>query len=284
MNQSLVRRIAVAIVGLLLLVLFTACSGVGSNGAITLTGSISSVDAAKHSVTLNVNGQSYTINGLSDQEVQALQSQVGKTYSITVTQNSDGSYTISSGSTPTPGAEEGTGTPNANETETASPSETPGANEPGSIAFIGAVQSVSSSSIVVKMPDGSTLSMSITAQTDLSDFNGRPPAVGQTISVEATATANGSFTAAKLSTADSSDNATIVTYTGVTTQAVGSDKVIRFSVGNKSFSFTIGAGADLGDFGGNAQSIARGVTVTVKVQFSGTTGTAIEVGQASSGN
>ncbi len=54
------------------------------------------------SVTLRVNGQSFPINGLTDQEVQALQTNqaVGKTYTIHVTQNPDGSYNISSGTDP----------------------------------------------------------------------------------------------------------------------------------------------------------------------------------------
>jgi len=149
MNQKAVKQIVVGIAALVLMIMFTACAGVGttnSNGLsnLTLSGSVVSVDATNHTVTLNVNGQTRTIKNIPDNVISNLQSQVGKFYAIQVTQNSDGSYNIQSGTNVTPEA-----------------NETSSVNEPGSIDFIGNVQSVSSSNIVVKMADGSNLSVII---------------------------------------------------------------------------------------------------------------------------
>lgn len=285
-----VQTIVLGIIGVVLMVLFSACSGVTGNGGpgttYTITGQISATSTASHSVTLTVNGQSVTITGLTDQEVTALQSQVGKTYTIVATQNSDGSYTISNGSTPvntsgTPGVTSGieTDTPEAGQTPS------PTGSVQNSIEFIGKVQSVSSSSITVAMPDGTNVSMSIVnGQTDTSDFNGALPANGQLIKVAVNANADGSYTATKLSVTDSSDVAAqnVVTFTGTTSSAVGSDNVIHFKVGNKSYSYTIGSGADLGDFNNSAQAIGNNQAVAVDVTFQGSTGTVTKVSNASS--
>ena len=210
-----------------------------------------------------------TINGLSSAQATALQSQVGKTYTFTATQNIYGSYSISPGSNPVASVPSASG-PNA----------PPSTNEPGSISFIGKVQSVSPASIVVSMPDGSTLSMSIVnGQSDLSDFNRVLPTAGQTIKVTANANTDGSFMAAKLQMTTQSDlsNLNAVAYQGVTTSAVGSDRVIHFAVGNKSFSFTIDSAADLSAFNGNAQAIQTNQMVKVEVLFNGSTGTVTRV-------
>jgi len=271
MNQKVVKQIVVGIAALVLMIMFTACAGVGttnSNGLTTLSGSVVSVDATNHTVTLSVNGQTRTIKNIPDNVISNLQGQVGKFYAIQVTQNSDGSYNIQSGTNVTPEANE---TPNSNETSSV--------NEPGSIDFIGNVQSVSSSNIVVKMADGSTLSMSIVSgQTDLSKFNGTQPSVGQLIKVSATAN-NASFTATELKPTDSSDlqDQNTVTIQGVTTQVVGSDRVIHLTVGNRSFSYPIVSTAELKDFNGNAQSIVNGTPVKVTVQFNGASGSALDV-------
>jgi len=288
MKQAL-NRFRLVIIGmavLLLMALFTACAGVTTtNGTLSITGKVQSVDAANGTVTLNVQGQSQpiVIKGLSSAQASALQGQVGKTYTITATQNSDGSYQIDVNGKPVlsaPGTPEGIETPNANE-----PASTPGQ---GSISFIGKVQSASSSNIVVSMPDGSTLSMNIVnGQTDLSDFNGSLPAANQLIKVDANTNSDGSFTATKLKATDSGDTSNqtklnTVDFQGVTTSSVGSDGVIHFKVGNKSYSYTIGSNADLGDFNNNAQSIQANQAVKVKVQFNGSTGTVIKVGNANS--
>ena len=264
--------------------LFTACAGVTtSNGIMSITGKIQSVDVANGTVTLSVQGQSQpiVIKGLTSAQASALQSQVGKTYTISATQNSDGSYQLNVGSNPVqsaPGTPEGIETPSSNETS--------GTPEPGSISFIGKVQNANSSNIVVSMPDGSTLSMNIVnGQTDLSDFNGSLPGANQLIKVDANANNDGSFTATKLKTTDSGDTSNqvklnTVDFQGVTTSAVGSDRVIHFKVGNKSYSFTIGSNADLGDFNNNAQSIQANQTVKVEVQFNGATGSVVKVSNA----
>jgi hypothetical protein len=266
--------IAICVVGLAMMVLTSACAGIsGSNNVVR--GSISSVNAQNHTVTLNFNGQSITISGLTDQQVTQLQSQVGKTFSIQATQNSDGTYTIVAGSNIT----HEDATPSANKTETPGSNDTTNAREPGNIQFIGSVQSVGNGSIVVKMPDGSSLSMSVNAQTENSDFNGAQPGVGQFIKVKATANTDGSFSATELKSTDNSDpqDKNTVEYQGVTTSAVGSDGFIHFGVGNKSYSFHIGAGADLSDFNNNAQSISNNQAVKVKVVFQGATGSITKV-------
>lgn len=293
--KYLIHRVPIVVVGLLLMALFTACAGVAvptTTNPVTVTGTVKSVDATNGSVTLTVNGQNVTINGLSSAQVAQLQSQVGKTYTIQATQNSDGSYTINASTNPVasaPGTPSGIETPNANETpnpnETPNATEPTGPNQPGSISFIGKVQSVSSSSIVVSMPDGHTLSMRIVSgQTDLTDLGGVLPSAGQLVKVQATANTDGSFLAAKLSATDSSDaqKQQVVDYQGVTTSAVGSDHVLHFKVGNQSFSFPIGSGADVGDFQNNPQSIGNNQSIKVTVQFQGTTGTVIKVSSANS--
>src|SRR6266571_4177897 len=278
------RMVIVCMAGLLLMALFTACAGVTTtNGTVSITGKIQSVDVANGTVTLNVQGQSQpiVIKGLSSAQVSALQSQVGKTYTITATQNSDGSYQIAVNGNPvlsTPNTPEGI--------QTADTNETPSAPEQGSISFIGKVQSVNSS--VVSMPNGSTLSMNIVnGQTDLSDFNGSLPGANQLIKVDANSNSDGSFTATKLSATDSGDtsNSTklnTVDFQGVTTSAVGSDGVIHFKVGNKSFSFTTNSNTDLGDFNNNAQSIQANQAVKVEVLFNGATGSVVKVSNANS--
>src|SRR5260370_20706353 len=107
MNLKVIRQGIVGIAALVVMVLFTACAGVGTNaGASTLnlSGSVVSVDTQHNSVTVSVNGQTKTINNVPSNVLTALQGQVGKIYSFQVTQNSDGSYNIVSGTTVTPDA------------------------------------------------------------------------------------------------------------------------------------------------------------------------------------
>jgi hypothetical protein len=266
------------IVGLVLIVLVTACAGVGSTstgGNITIRGTIVSVNASQHSATVNVNGQQVTVSGLTDQQVTELQTQVGKTYSLQVT-GSGNAYTIVPNSTPELSETE---TPVVNATSSVGVTQPPTTFAPGNINFMGTVRSVSASSLTVSMPNGSTLSMSITALTDRSHFGGGLPTSGQLIKVEATANADGSFTAAKLEPTDANDvvNQNIVQYKGPSTSAVGADRVIHFKVGTKSYSFAIGATTDLSDVGGNAQAIQANQIVKVKVQFAGSTATVLKV-------
>jgi hypothetical protein len=272
--------------GLILLLLLAACAGVGSNGTInSITGTIAGVDAAHHSITLNVNGQTYTISGLSDQELQSLQSQVGKPYTVHVTQNSDGSFALTIGTNPTLANNE---TPGVNEGP--EPGETPGSGEtPGasgraeSISFTGALQQSSKSSLTASLPDGSSLTMAINAQTDLSGLNGAQLHSGQSVKIDALASASG-FVAEKIKLADAGEqnDAHTVDFQGHATQAVGSDHLLHFSVGNRAFSYALGSNADLSDFGGNVGAITSGAVVKVKVVFNGTTGSVINVSKADS--
>jgi hypothetical protein len=267
---------AICILGLALMVLVTACAGVNSTGSTTtIKGTLVSVNASQHSATLTVNGQQVTVGGLTDQQVAALQSQVGKTYSLQVS-GSGNAYTIVPNSSPVLSETE---TPEVNATPSVGVTQPPTTFAPGSLDFMGTVRSVSASSLTVSMPNGSTLALSITALTDRSHFGGGLPANGQLIKVEATANADGSFTAAKLDTTDASDVAkqNIVQYQGLSTSAVGADRIIHFKVGTKSYSFTIGATADLSDVGGNAQAIPANQLVKVKVQYAGSSATVLKV-------
>jgi hypothetical protein len=270
--------VVVCAVGLLLMVLMTACAGVGSSSTgstTTIRGTLVSVNTSQHSATVNVNGQQVTVSGLTDQQVTALQSQVGKTYSLQVT-GSGNAYTIVQNSTPVLSEAE---TPEVNATPSGGVTQSPTTFSPGSLNFIGQVLSVSASSLTVYVPNGSALAMSITALTDRSHFGGGLPTSGQLIKVEATANADGSFTATKLDTTDANDVAkqNIVQYKGLSTSVVGADRVIHFKVGTHSYSFTIGATTDLSDVGGNAQAIQGNQIVKVKVQFAGPIATVLKV-------
>ena len=275
------RNIGLCIAGLVLMILISACASVpgtslGSNGStsntVSITGTVQSVDATNGAVTMSVQGQTITIKGLNAAQISAIKPEVGKTYTITATQNSDGSYTITTGTNPVidynvQGLSEGI--------VTATPDDgTPDVNEPGSIEFIGKVLSVTNSSLVASMPDGQNMTMSIVnGQTDLSDFNGSLPAVGQLIKVSASANTDGSFTATSLGVTDSGDlqDQNIVTYQGLTTRTVGADNVIHLQVGNQNMNFTVGSSADLSDFNNNAQSITSNQSVKVEVLYQGST-------------
>src|SRR6516225_9790177 len=145
MNQKVVKQIVVGIAALVLMVLFSACAGVGNattpGGISSLSGSVVSVDLNSHTVVINVNGQTRTITNVPSNVLTTLQGQVGKVYSFQLTQNSDGTFSLETGTNATPEANE---TPDTNQTSTV--------NEPGSIDFIGKVQSVNSSNIVVSLP------------------------------------------------------------------------------------------------------------------------------------
>ncbi len=285
--NKLIRRFPMFIViavGIMFMALFAACAGVAvptTSSPTTITGTVKSVDAANGSVTLTVNGQDVTINGLSSAQVSQLQSQVGKSYTITAIQNSDGTFTITTGSntiTIAVNTPEGIQTPSSEGT----PGETSGTPAAGTISFYGKVQSSGNNSVTVSMPNGSQVSVATNAQTDLGDFNNALPGVGSTIKVEANANTDGSYTATKLSQANQDDlgntiKLNTVDFQGVTTAAVGSDRVVHFTVGNKSYSYTLASTADLGDFNGNAQGIQANQQVKVEVLFNGATGSITKV-------
>ena len=266
MKRHVVRSAVLSIAVLVMMVLLAACGNfTGSGGQETISGSIVSVDMTKHTVTLNVNGQTETISGIPDNVLQSLQSQVGKMYSIQVTQNSDGSFNLVSGTNLTP--ENDQGTPEATGTSETSSS--------GSIEFVGTVKSVASNSLSVSMPNGLALSMSANG-TDLGDFNNAMPAVGTLVKVKAVTNPDGSFNAESVKTGDATEQNN-VTYKGVATSAVGSDHLLHFVVGKQSFSFPIASSTDLSDFNGSTQSIQNGSPLEVEVLFNGTNGTVTKV-------
>src|SRR5436309_12316890 len=104
-QKQFLRGIVTCIAGLILLIMMTACSGtipgVGNGNTVRVTGSITSVDTTNNTVTLNAGGQTVTVRGLTSQQAAALSSQKGHVYTISVTLNTDGTYTINSGTEPT---------------------------------------------------------------------------------------------------------------------------------------------------------------------------------------
>jgi len=148
------------------------------------------------------------------------------------------------------------------------PTTAPVAFKAGGISFIGPVKSVTGSNLVMSAPNGQAYTMAITAQTDRSAFGGNLPTVGASVNMDAVVNPDGSFTATILKPAQAGDpDLNVIAYTGITTSAVGADRVIHFTAGVKSYTFAIPATADLSDFGGNAQAIGNNVSVKVKVQF-----------------
>jgi hypothetical protein len=128
-------------------------------------------------------------------------------------------------------------------------------------------------------PNGQSYTMTINAQTDLSAYNGSLPAVGSSVDMDSTINPDGSLTATTLKPARQGDpDLGTIAYTGITTSAVGADRVIHFTAGIKSYTFTIPASAVLSDFNGNAQAIGNNVSVKVKVLYPALT--VVSVGNA----
>jgi Domain of unknown function (DUF5666) len=287
MKKSLLRHMRLlvgTICGLCMIVLFTACAGVSTttnaNGTKTtsLTGSVQSVNAGMHSVVLNIGGQQVTVSGLTDQEVATLQGQTGRSFTMQVTPNGTNDYTINSGTNP---QEDDAATPEANNNNEP---QNQNVGEPQSIDFIGRVRSANANNVVVSMPGGDTLTLGINALTDRSDLINGSINAGQQLKVKALANANGSFTATKLEALQSDDLADqvklqSVDFAGVTTQAVGSDNVVHFKVGNKSYSYTISSTTELKDFT-NAQTIGANQQIKLEVLFNGTRGAVTKVENA----
>jgi len=110
--------------------------------------------------------------------------------------------------------------------------------------------------------------MAINAQTDRSAYGGGLPPVGSSVDMDSAINPDGSLTATILKPAQPGDpDLHNIAYTGITTSAVGADRVLHFTVGTKSYTFTIPPTADLSDFGGNAQAIVINTSVKVKVQY-----------------
>jgi hypothetical protein len=155
----------------------------------------------------------------------------------------------------------------------------PVAFKAGGISFIGPVKSITSSSLVMSAPNGQTYTLKITPQTDLSAFGGSLPTAGTSVDMDSSINPDGSLTATILKPAQPGDpDINVIAYTGITTSAVGADRVIHFTVGTKSYTYTIPATAVLSDFGGNAQAIGINASVKVKVQYPANT--VVSVGNA----
>lgn len=186
-----------------------------------------------------------------------------------------GQPTTTTGATATP-----TSATQASPTSTGSTATaTPVAFKAGGISFIGPVKSSSPSSLVMSGPDGQTYTLAINAQTDLSAYNGTRPPVGASVDMDAAANPDGSFTATTLKPAVAGDpDLNVIAYIGITTSAVGADRVIRFTSGTKAYVFTIPTTAVLTDFGGNAQAIGINTSVKVKVLFPAKTVVSIGTG------
>ncbi len=285
-----IQSVFLCICSLAIILLFTACSGVagtgtatgsGTGASTTITGSVQSVNASAHSVTVIVsaNGQQQqlTVSGLTDQQVQDLQAHIGKIFAIQAT-GSGTSYTINTNTTP---QEEDNATPGVTAEATTSSSTSA---TTGSVDFLGKVQNMNVNNVVVSMPNGQPLTLNINAQTDRADLQGQAN-VGQYIKVKAIANPDGSFTVTKLGSTDSGDTQdqnklNTVTFTGVTTGAVGTDNVVHFNVGNKGFSFPLAQGAEVKDFA-NAQAIGNNQAVKVDVLFTGANGSILKVANGS---
>jgi len=165
-------------------------------------------------------------------------------------------------------------------TQSSSPTAQPVPFKAGGISFIGPVKSITSSSLVMSASNGQTYTMAITAQTDRSAFGGSLPTVGALVDMDSTINTDGSLRATILKPGLTTDaDLHNIAYTGITTSAVGVDRVLHFTAGVKSYTFTIPATADLSDFSGNAQAI--GVNMPVKVKVAYPANTIVSVGNAS---
>lgn len=185
----------------------------------------------------------------------------------------------STGTTPTTTTATQGVSPTATATQPPVATNTPVAFKSGGISFIGPVKSITSTSLVMSAPNGHTYTLAINAQTDRSAYGGSLPAVGASVDMDSTINQDGSLTATILKPAQPGDpDLNVVAYTGITTSAVGADRVLHFTAGVTSYTFTIPATAVLTDYNGNAQAIGINASVKVKVQYPANT--VVSVGNA----
>lgn len=200
--------------------------------------------------------------------------------------NSTPSQTTGSttGSTATTGTTSSTqATPTATQAAATQPASQPVAFKTGGISFIGPVKSANATTLVMSAPNGQSYTMAINAQTDRTAYNGGLPPVGSSVNMDAIYNPDGSITATILKPAQAGDPDTnLIAYTGITTSAVGADRVLHFTAGLKHFDLPISQTADLGDFNGNAQAIGVNMSVKVKIQFPGGTNI-VSIGNANTG-
>lgn len=195
------------------------------------------------------------------------------------TTSSNNNNTNGTSATPTTATQ---AAPTATQSSASTPTSAPVAFKAGGISFIGPVKSVSGSTLVMTAPNGQAYTLTISAQTDRSAYNGSLPTVGSSVNMDAIVNQDGSFTASILKPAVQGDpDLNVIAYTGITTSAVGADRVLHFTVGTKSYTYTLPASANLSDFNGNAQAIGNNLSVKVKVQVP--SNTVVSVGNASGG-
>ena len=165
-------------------------------------------------------------------------------------------------------------------TQSSTPTTPPVAFKAGGISFIGPVVSITNTSLVMSAPDGQKYTMALSAQTDRSAFGGSSPTVGALVNMDSAINPDGSLTATTLKPGLTTDtDLHNIAYTGITTSAVGADRVLHFTSGTKSYTYTIPATANLSDFGGNAQAIVINTSVKVKVAYPANS--VVSVGNAS---
>ena len=271
------------------MIFFAACSGVptttttNANGqpTIPISAKLISVNPSTQSATFLYNNQQITVNGLTSDVINQLQSHQGQEITLTVTQTGTNTYSFSVNTTVT-----ANGTPITTTDTTTNNGQptTTTAVEPGKLDFYGKVQSINASSITVVMPNGDPITMAINSQTDRDDdFANGQPALGQQIELEGYTNQDGTFTAKKLGFLKQDDlsntiKMSTVDFEGVTTSAVGSDNVIHFTVGNKPYSFTLNNATEIKHFNtAQSQSIQASLPVKVTVQFNGSNYTVTEV-------
>src|SRR5258708_39757068 len=115
-------------------------------------------------------------------------------------------------------------------TQPPAPTVTTVAFKAGGISFIGPVKSVTSSSLVMSAPNGQTFTLAINAQTDLTAFSGSLPAAGASVNMDSAINPDGSLTATILKPAQAGDpDLNVIAYTGITTSAIGADRMIHFT-------------------------------------------------------
>lgn len=267
------------------MVFFAACSGVATttNGAQQITGKLVSVDQASQSATFLYNGQQVTVNQLTSDQINTLKPLVGKTVTVQVMKTGDTTYNISVGTNIQVSDTSVTTTSTTTTTNNSQPTTTTANVAPGTIDFIGKVQSINASSITVTMPNGQAIQMAINTFTKRdNDLLPGQPTVGQLVKIDGYTNTDGSLTAKSLDVVKPDDQAdtikmNTVDFKGVTTSTVGTDNVLHFSVGNKSYSYTMNSMTRFKDFV-NQQSIAANQPVKVEVLFNnGSNGTVTKV-------
>jgi len=265
--------------------LFAACQGVSSSGGpLTVSGKIVSLNTTGHSVTVqgNLNGQQQmlTIGGLTDQQIAALNGHIGATYNFQVSQNNN-DYAITTNTDPVSESETTPGTTNVQNTTpeaTTPPNTTVVGNVQGTISLMGKIQNSSNTSVTVLMPNGQTLTASITVNTDRGDANIalNPNTLAK---IKVFTNPDGSFQAKSLKIEDNAqkvNDLNTISFEGITTSAVGPDNILHFQVGNKTYSATCNNFTELKNMN-NAQNIASHQPIKVDVLYNGSNGSVAKV-------